>query len=266
MIDPAGRAGAGERVLQLPVAELRAHPANPRAELGDLSELVASIAVHGVQQPLLVLRPLTGGGSWLVLDGHRRRVAARRAGLVTVPCLVRSARTAPGAVALMLTAALHRVGLSPLEEARAVRGLVDTGLTAAQAARQVGKSAAWVSGRLALLDLPADAQDLVAAGQLPAGEAVTLARQARRGAGGQVTVGQRCPTHLGTGHRLAGAAQARCDTAGHPGRGRVGRVACGACWEAAIRADAEDYPAAGEDTDAAAAGHAAAGDGGVAGG
>jgi ParB family chromosome partitioning protein len=215
---------------------LHPHPGNVRTDLGDLAGLATSIAEHGVLEPLLVER---APGGFQVIAGHRRRAAALRLGLVAVPCVVRPPTGRSRAEEVMLVENLQRADLPPLDEARAIRRLMQlTGAGVDHAARRLGKSGQWVRDRLALLDLPADAQQLVANGQLGTSAATGLARQVRRARAGEVHVGERCPSHLTTRHPLAVAARGVCDQAGHPSRGRVGSVACGACWETAIRADA----------------------------
>lgn len=83
-------------LVYLPVNQLYPHPDNPRKELGDLSELAASIRANGVLQNLTVVpRMVTGeitGKSWqdgyTVIIGHRRLAAAKEAGLKEVPCVI----------------------------------------------------------------------------------------------------------------------------------------------------------------------------------
>ena len=118
-----------------PLRNLRPNPLNPRGELDPtgIDELAASIAAHaaqgGILQPLLV----TPDGT--VVAGHRRLAAARRAGLIDVPVIVR-ALSPVEALELALIENLQRADLTPVEEARAYQHLVAAGVTLASIARQ----------------------------------------------------------------------------------------------------------------------------------
>jgi ParB/RepB/Spo0J family partition protein len=132
--------------VRWPIARLRPHPLNPRGELNaaDVDDLVASILAHteqgGILQPLLV----TPDGT--VVAGHRRLAAARRAGLVDVPVVVREL-TPTEQLELQLVENLQRADLSPIQEGRAYQHLVETGATLASIARAVGVPAsAFASG------------------------------------------------------------------------------------------------------------------------
>ena len=78
-----------EMLVFLPVSELYPHPENPRKDLGDLSELAASIKENGILQNLTVVKGHGGKeDGYTVIIGHRRRAAAIEAGLETVPCII----------------------------------------------------------------------------------------------------------------------------------------------------------------------------------
>ena len=89
-------------LLYLDPSALIENPNNPRTSLGDLTELVDSIRVAGVLEPLVVVPSEVGGH--MVLIGHRRRAAAIEAGVASVPCLVRPeyATNTPEQIADML--------------------------------------------------------------------------------------------------------------------------------------------------------------------
>jgi len=126
----------------------------------------------GVLQPLLV-RPL-GDGRYELVAGERRWRAARRAGLSTVPVLVRSV-TDTTSLEHALVENLHREDLNPLEEAAAYQQLIeDFGMTHEQVAARVGKGRAAVTNTLRLFQLPPAVQKLVADNQLSAGHARAL--------------------------------------------------------------------------------------------
>src|SRR5207302_2048419 len=145
-----------------PVNDLRPNPLNPRGELhaAGLDELADSIRAQGVLQPLLV----TPGG--VVVAGHRRLAAARLAGLSEVPVVVRDLDAAQQQE-IMLVENLQRQDLSPVEEARAYRRLLDDGHTTAQLARRIGVPSARINARLVLLKLDEQVQWMFHRGDLP---------------------------------------------------------------------------------------------------
>ncbi|MBQ6468410.1 MAG: ParB/RepB/Spo0J family partition protein [Clostridia bacterium] len=138
-----------------------------------LSELAASIAEHGVLQPLLV-RPLPGGGYQLIA-GERRWRAARIAGLTEVPVTVKTLSDEEASV-ISLIENLQREDLNPVEEARGFADLIESyGLTQEEAAKRVGKSRPAVANSLRLLKLPAAVIKMVEKNELSAGHAKALA-------------------------------------------------------------------------------------------
>jgi ParB-like chromosome segregation protein Spo0J len=108
-----------------------------------------------------------------VVAGHRRLAAARRAGLVDVPVVVREL-TPTEQLELQLVENLQRADLSPIQEGRAYQHLVETGATLASIARAVGVPASRVRERLALLDLEVSVQERVHRGELPLNLAALL--------------------------------------------------------------------------------------------
>jgi ParB family chromosome partitioning protein len=174
----------------LPLAALVSHPRNPRAGLGDLAEITASIAAHGVFEPLVVLtRPAyeaaadaagddrrPGDDAWthVIVMGHRRAAASRAAGLTEVPAVIRDDLAGPQAIAAMIGENIHREGLEPLAESDAMGELAREGWSQRKIAAEIGCSQGHVSKRLALLKLPGPVRDAVACGQLPTGLAVDL--------------------------------------------------------------------------------------------
>jgi ParB family chromosome partitioning protein len=154
-----------------PIGRLKANPANPRGPVDPASvqELAASIRSQGILQPLLV----TPAG--LVVAGHRRFAAARVAGLAQVPVLVRDL-SEPEQMEIMLVENLQREDLTPLQEARAYRALLDQGRLQSDIVRQVGVSGPRIQGRLAILRLEPSVQELFDRGELPLHCALILAR------------------------------------------------------------------------------------------
>jgi len=162
-------------LVDIPVADITPNPHQPRVHFHEesLSELTASIQQLGVLQPVLV-RPSQSGTGYELIAGERRWRAAGRAGLATIPALVR--RTDDLAVVEQaLVENLHRQDLTPLEEAAAFQQLIDDfGLTHEQVADRVGKSRSAITNTLRLLGLPPSIQHLLADGKLSAGHARAL--------------------------------------------------------------------------------------------
>lgn len=239
------------QLLSVPVELLRPNPANPRKDLGpgeDLGELGLSLLRHGCLEPLLV-EPATGG--YLVVAGHRRLAAAKLVQLAELPCrLIPRAHAPADRTVTAAVENLQRRQMAPLEEAAALADLVAAMRSVAAVAKAVSRSQPWVRDRLALLDLPPDAQQLVAAGELKLTAAAAVARDVHRTGSGSADLRRpgrgrgrgRTGAYFGPAHRLADVAQRRCTEARHPRSPRVGTVACGPCWEAAIRDDRQEAP------------------------
>lgn len=173
LIDDDG--GDGKAVLlEIPVGEISPNPNQPRVHFDEaaLAELSDSIRELGVLQPVLV-RPSESGG-YVLVAGERRWRAARRAGLATVPAVVRLSDDL-SSVEQALVENLHREDLTPLEEAAAYQQLIeDFELTHEQVAVRVGKSRTTITNVLRLLSLPPVIQHLLADGRLSAGHARAL--------------------------------------------------------------------------------------------
>jgi len=160
---------------EVPVAAVRPNPRQPRAHFDEesLAGLTASIAELGVLQPILV-RPAEDG-HYELIAGERRWRASKRAGLQTIPVVVRDADTDASLLEQALVENLHRADLNPMEEAAAYQQLIeDFGLTQEAVAKRVGKSRAAVTNTLRLFQLPPAIQALVAEAQLSAGHARAL--------------------------------------------------------------------------------------------
>ena len=126
--DPAAPPGAPVR---LPLDALQPGRYQPRTRMDEsaLQELADSITRHGIMQPLVV-RPL-GEGRYEIIAGERRFRAARLAGLEEVPVQVREVSD-QNALAMALIENIQREDLNPLEEAQAIRRLIDDALRAAE--------------------------------------------------------------------------------------------------------------------------------------
>ena len=176
LIPPAAaEAEDGEVALRdLPLTAIEPNPAQPRTQFDEesLGELTASIRELGVLQPILVREVATG--MFQLIAGERRWRAARRAGLATIPAIVRTTDDR-GLVEQALVENLQRQDLTALEEAAAFQQLIeDFGLTHDDVATRVGKSRSTVTNTVRLLQLPAAIQRYVAEGQLTAGHARAL--------------------------------------------------------------------------------------------
>jgi ParB family chromosome partitioning protein len=164
----------GAVLSDIPVASVSPNPNQPRVHFDEesLTELAASIAEMGVLQPILV-RP-TEGGQFELIAGERRWRASQRAGLATIPAVIRMTDDATS-VEQALVENLHRQDLTALEEAAAFQQLLDEfGLTHDQVATRVGKSRSAITNSLRLLGLPPAVQHLLADGKLTAGHARAL--------------------------------------------------------------------------------------------
>ena len=162
-------------VLQLDVERIRRNPHQPRERFDDarLGELAASIAVHGVLQPVVV-RTLADG-DYELIAGERRLRASRLAGLTQIPAIVRETEGGEQ-LELALIENLQRADLNPMEAALAYRELTQRfGLTHEAVARQVGKSRVAISNALRLLDLAPETRQAISEGQISEGHGRALA-------------------------------------------------------------------------------------------
>jgi ParB family chromosome partitioning protein len=163
-------------VLELPLDRIARNPSQPRANFDEsqLGELAASIAVHGILQPIVV-RSLADGGYELIA-GERRLRAARIAGLDVIPAVIRDSDAGTDSLELALIENLQREDLNPIEAAQAYRELIDRfGLTHEAVSRQVGKSRVAVSNALRLLDLAPETRQAIVEGRISEGHGRALA-------------------------------------------------------------------------------------------
>ena len=164
---------AGSEIRKLPVQQIRKNTLQPRHEFNpaDMAELVESVRLHGVLQPLLVRPAATG---YELIAGERRLRAAGEVGLTEVPVIVMHAADAL-ALELALVENLQRKDLNIIEEAEGYQLLADRfGMTQEQIAVRVGKARASVANTLRLLALSAEIKALVVSGQITTGHAKAL--------------------------------------------------------------------------------------------
>jgi ParB family chromosome partitioning protein len=156
------------------VTQVQPNPYQPRSHFDEtaLETLTTSVTEVGVLQPVLLRE--VAPDQYELIAGERRWRAAQKAGLTSIPALVRTADTTES-LEQALVENLHRENLNPLEEAAAYQQLLDEfGLKQEEVARRVGKSRSSIANTVRLLQLPPVVQRYVAEGQLSAGHARAL--------------------------------------------------------------------------------------------
>ncbi len=169
-----GRPGAVDAPSEIPLDRIVANPYQPRRSMdgADLEALAASIAEHGVLQPILVTETLEG---YQLVAGERRVRASRLAGLTRIPAVVRQLAD-QHQLELALVENIQRADLGPLEEAHAYRQLIDEfGLTQEVVAQKVGRARSTIANSVRLLDLEPAVQAALADGRISEGHARALA-------------------------------------------------------------------------------------------
>lgn len=222
-------AAKAPQLIALPLELIDANPRNVRDDVGDISDLVASIEQNGLVQPLVVYAT---GPRYQLIAGHRRLAACKEAALEQAPCVVRPMPSAAESVRLMLVENMQRRNLDPIEEALAIKRLMDTAkCNQTVAARLIGKSQAAISQRLMLLELTPAEQAKVRSGEMQVQEAKTIGRTRK----GTIDVTKFTGWHFGKTHRLAEIVKRTCKANDHGTNRKVGGVGCGECWEQVIR-------------------------------
>ena len=169
--DSNGSAGAGVRMI--PVSALSPHPDQPRRRFDEaaLEELAASIAEHGIVQPIIV-RP--HGHDYQIVAGERRWRAAQQAQLHELPVIIRDLSDTE-VLEIALIENIQRADLNAIEEAASFRQLMDRfGHTQEQLAEALNKSRSHIANLLRLLNLPEQVQIWLKEGKLSAGHARAL--------------------------------------------------------------------------------------------
>ena len=142
----------------LPIDKLDANPDQPRREIGDLTELTASIKEKGVLEPLLV-KPMRTG-RWTIIAGERRWRAATAASLTEVPCIEMDVDESEIAE-IALIENMQRKDLTPWEEADGLRALCERfGYTHEEVAKKVGKSRSTVTEALSIAAIPEEIREI----------------------------------------------------------------------------------------------------------
>ena len=174
---PTTAAGeSGSALREVPISSIRPNSYQPRTHFDEeaLASLTASVRELGVLQPVLVRERPGEPGTYELVAGERRWRAAKRAGLQTIPAIVRTVDDASSLEQAQVEN-LHREDLNPMEEAAAYQQLIeDFSLTHDEVATRVGKSRVVITNTLRLFQLPPSIQKLVAEVQLSAGHARAL--------------------------------------------------------------------------------------------
>ncbi|MBI4250245.1 ParB/RepB/Spo0J family partition protein [Candidatus Uhrbacteria bacterium] len=158
---PTGNGG----VTEVPITSIDVNPHQPRRDFDEesLESLADSIAQHGILQPLVVTKQ---GERYELIAGERRLRAAQRAGLTTVPIVIRSADENTK-VALALIENIQRVDLNPIELAVAYQRLLgEFQMTHAEIGKRLGKSRPVISNTIRFLSLPQAIQDALRDGRI----------------------------------------------------------------------------------------------------
>lgn len=176
----------GKAILEVAPSKIKENPHQPRKYFDEsgLNDLVESIRVHGLLQPLVVTplkegppRPTSGrveAGEYELVAGERRLRAAKVLHLKSVPVIVRTVSELEK-LELALIENIQRKDLNPIERAVAYRKLVDEfSLTHEEAAKRMGKSRASITNTLRLLQLPGVIQKSIGEGKLSEGQAKVI--------------------------------------------------------------------------------------------
>ena len=153
--DPIDEEEPAERPInglmcRLPVDKLIPHPDNPRKDLGDITELAASIKAKGVLQNLTVVE--AGDDTYRIIIGHRRHAAAKLAGLKVLPCVIAD-MTPQEQFETMMVENVQRSDLTVYEQAEGFQMMLDMGGSVEQVAQKTGFSETTVRNRVKLLGL-----------------------------------------------------------------------------------------------------------------
>ena len=161
-------------LAEIPISQIQPNPYQPRKTFNEASieELARSVRQHGIVQPLVVTR---AGDKYKLIAGERRFRAAQKAGLTTVPVLIKEMMQESDALQIALIENIQREDLNPIEEALAYHQLHDDfQLTQEEISKRVGKERSTVANFLRLLKLPEPVKKLLASGQLSMGHARAL--------------------------------------------------------------------------------------------
>jgi ParB family chromosome partitioning protein len=141
----------------VPIEQIEPNPHQPRQQMGDLSELMASVAEKGIIEPLIVRQR---GSRFQIIAGERRYQAAVQVGLRELPVVIRDVDDGE-VIELALIENIQRKDLTPFEEAEALQALARTShYTHEDLARRLGKSRTAITESLSLTDMPEEVRNL----------------------------------------------------------------------------------------------------------
>src|SRR3989344_3936520 len=162
------------QIQHLDITQIQANPLQPRGMItpDSLMDLVDSIREHGILEPLIVAHTPAG---YQIVAGERRWRAAKLAGLMTLPCIIKE--TSPqGMLEMALVENVQRTDLNAIDRAKAFERLIEEfDLSNAEIAQRIGKSPAYISNTLKLLILPDALKDGLISGFISEGHARALA-------------------------------------------------------------------------------------------
>lgn len=162
-----------QHVQQLDLNLIQPNPHQPRKTIDpeDMSDLVDSIKIHGVLEPIVIAHTPAG---YQIIAGERRWRASKIAGLATIPAIVK--KTSPrGMLEMSIIENVQRSDLNPLERAHAINRLAEEfQLTPSQIAKQIGKSLSYITNSVKLLTLPDALKDGLLSGLISEGHARAL--------------------------------------------------------------------------------------------
>jgi ParB family chromosome partitioning protein len=138
----------------IPLSEIIPDPNQPRKSVDkeSIEELAQSIRSEGLVEPITV-RFIEGDGNYMIVTGERRFKASKMAGLPEIPCIVKEL-TDQETLTFQIIENLQREDLKPVEEAHALKRLIENGMTQTQASKHTGKSQPYISQSIKILDLP----------------------------------------------------------------------------------------------------------------
>lgn len=154
-----------EEIIEIKLDELRANPYQPRKNFDEetLNELATSISQYGVFQPIIVKKSIKG---YEIIAGERRVRASKIAGLETIPAIVREFDDTK-MMEIALLENLQRENLNSIEEALAYQKIIETkGISQREFAKAIGKSHAYITNTIGLLNLPEEVKDMLIKNEL----------------------------------------------------------------------------------------------------
>lgn len=160
---------------EIPIEEIRSNPYQPRKSFSEesLIELANSIKEYGVVQPIIVKKSIKG---YELIAGERRTKAAKIAGLITIPAIIKEF-TDEEMMEIALLENIQREDLNPIDEAESVANIINMrGLTQEDFARKFGKSRSYITNLLGILRLPKVVQDKVKSGVISMSHARSLSK------------------------------------------------------------------------------------------